>query len=148
VSIEKRVTMPGALRGHEQTANERARRAIYALVGAAGLGLVVLVLHLRTGPNMVSRVTVHNSTPYELTIVVSSTPTGSVTPLGIVPRQSTATISQVIDEGSTWYFHVTCSGVDAGTIVRRRTNLAQSGWQLDVGLDAAARCRAAGLVPD
>jgi hypothetical protein len=140
--------MPDTLRAHVQTSDGRARRALYALAGVIGLGLLVLVLRLQTGPKMVPQVTVHNSTPYELTIVVSSTPAGSVTPLGIVPRQSTATISQVIDEGSTWYFHLTCSGVDAGTITRTHTSLAQSGWQLDVGADAAGRCRAAGLVPD
>jgi hypothetical protein len=126
---------------------DRSKIGVYALAAIVGLAVIVLALRVQTTPHMVPHVTVRNDTPFELTIVTSNSPEGSVTPLGIVPREATETFSDVIDQGRTWYFHVACSGVDAGTITRARESLVTAGWQIEVGVSAEARCRAAGLVP-
>jgi hypothetical protein len=120
---------------------------LYVVAGVVAIGVIVLALRVQTTPRMVRHVVVHNTTPFEVTIQASSTPGGSVTPLGIVPREATETFSDVIDAGPVWYFHVACSGTGAGTMTRTRAELAASGWQITVGPDAEARCRAAGLVP-
>ena len=65
-------------------------------------------------------ITVRNGTPFEVTIHASGCPERSVTPLGVVPRQITEIFHEVSDEGPTWYFHLDSSGVDGGTMVRRR----------------------------
>jgi hypothetical protein len=140
--------MSDTLRAQALRADGRLRWGLYVLAAVAGLVIVALALHLQTGPRMLPHITVRNDTPFELTIVASSTPEGPVTPLGIAPSQSASTFSEVIDEGRTWYFHITCSGIDAGTITRSRASLAQSAWHLEAGADAAGRCSAAGLVPD
>ncbi|HVM66749.1 MAG TPA: hypothetical protein VMU14_17910 [Acidimicrobiales bacterium] len=127
--------------------DNRAPWVLYVIAGLVAVGVVVFALRVQSTPRMVRHVTVRNTTPYEVTIQASSTAAGSVTPLGIVPREATETFSDVIDAGPTWYFHVTCSGVGAGTMTRTRAELAASGWQVTVGPDAEARCRAAGLVP-
>jgi hypothetical protein len=122
---------------------------LYALLAViVVVAVAIAVARVEASPHTVRGVVVRNTTPYEMTIVVSSTPSGDVTPLGIVPLRRTETFSEVIDEGPTWYFHLACSGVDAGTIVRTESALEGAGWQVDIGGDAATRCRDAGLAPD
>ncbi len=128
--------------------DDRLRRLLYVLAGLVAVGALVFAVQLQSGAKIASHFTVRNDTPFELTIAASSTPGGAVTPVGIAPRDATTTFAEVIDEGRIWYFHVTCSGRDAGTITRTRASLAEAGWKLEVDGDASARCRAAGLVPD
>ena len=120
-------------------------------VYAAGAALVIAAVAwtaVVTGPSKVGTVTVRNTTPFEVTIVMSPSPRGDVTPLGIVAGQRTVAFNDVVDQGRTWYFHLASGGVDGGTLVRSRADLVHDGWTIVVDGQADGRFRAAGLFPD
>ena len=139
--------MTDTLQAHAPSTGRPLRWWIYAVGALLGVGIVVVAAQLAVGPTKGMTITVRNETPFEVTIHTSDGPDRSVTPLGVVPRQVTETFHEVSDEGRTWYFHLDSSGVNGGTIVRTRPDLARSNWTLVIDGDAEARFRAAGLVP-
>ena len=139
--------MPDTLQRQLSSGDHRLRWGLYVLAGAVAIAVIALAMRLVAPPKSVGHLTVRNDTAYELTIAASGTPGGAVTPVGIVPRAASETFSDVIDEGATWYFHVTCSGVDAGTLSRTRAELESAAWQIELGANADGRCRKAGLAP-
>jgi hypothetical protein len=140
--------MPGTLETRVPSADRRTPWWVYSLGALLIVAAVVLAVTAGSGPKKLGAVTVRNNTPFEVSIVTSAVLSGDVTPLGIVPAGATETFREVIDQGPTWYFHLTSEGVDGGTVERSRADIARRGWALVVDGEAEARFRAAGLVPD
>jgi hypothetical protein len=132
--------MPDTMQTYAPPRGNRAAWLIYGVAAVVGLAAVILALRLQSGPRTVRSFTVRNDTPYEVSIDASGVPNNSVTPLGVVAGRATQRFQNVIDEGGTWRFSLTCSGGDGGTIVRTRAELAQAGWQLRLDDGVAAAC--------
>jgi hypothetical protein len=140
--------MPDTLQAEFPTLRHRVDWWVYVLAGVLVVAAVLGAERLASGPATVPGVTVRNDTAFEVTIAISATPNGDVTPLGILPPEHTETFRHVVDHGRTWYFHMTSGGVDGGTLARTRADLAHSGWTIVVDGEADARFRVGGLVPD
>jgi hypothetical protein len=134
--------MSDTLQTHAPSRGSRAAWVVYAIGVAVCIAALVLALRLQRGPATVKSLTVHNDTPFEVTIDASGGPNEAVTPLGVVAGNTAETFQTVIDEGQSWQFSLTCSGDDGGSITRTRTDLARSGWQLHLGTDVATACGA------
>ena len=134
---------------HPPAARSVTVRNVGLMVGAAVVGLLALLAlgRLARSPSAVTHLGVTNDTPYELTITVSSRPGGAVTPLGIVPATSTLAFTDVIDAGTTWYFHISSQGVTVADLVVARTKLAADRWNVELGDSITAELRAAGRLP-
>ena len=134
--------MSDTMQAYAPSRGRRAAWLMYGISAAVCIAAVVLALRLQSGPATVRSVTVHNETPFEVTIDASGGPNEPVTPLGIVAGNTTETFQSVIDEGQTWQFSLTCAGSDGSRIIRSRADLAAARWQLRLGTDVATACGA------
>jgi hypothetical protein len=99
-------------------------------------------------PARIDRLTVVNRSPYDLSIDVQ--PTGDTSgwlAIGAFERQSITDAEELLEQGRSWTFRVTGQGREGGEFTRTRTQLARSGWRLEVPPFVAATLRAGGAPP-
>ncbi len=125
--------MPSSLASRPVLVNRPSRRLVLAIaVGACVLVLLLVVAagHVLSAPAKVSSLTVQNTTSYDVDVSASGTPNGSVTDVGVVGAGTTASFSDVANEGGDWYFHLNAQDVNLGTIHMTRGQLSGDGWHL------------------
>jgi len=132
------------------TAGNTQRRLVVGLAtGAVGLLAVAGVTYLvglGAGPAAVARITFVNQTVYALDVDVSSG-TGSWSSAGFVPKQSTAVVEEVPDQGDMWVFRFAAQGRSGGEVHMIRAELERSGWRIDVPAEVGRRLADAGAPP-
>jgi hypothetical protein len=95
-------------------------------------------------PGFVGRVTIENSTGYDIHVDVVEPDSQSRLPLGIVGQQCTAEFQDVIDPGVTWVVQFSTQGRDGGRITVSRSQLERDGWTLRVPDEVVDRFTTAG----
>jgi hypothetical protein len=121
--------------------------ATVAVGMAAAIGLTSLV-SLSSGPKTVARITFENPTAYALDIEVSSGAAGGWTSAGSVRQNSTAEVSEVIDQGDVWVFRFDSQGHSGGELRLSRPELETSGWRVSIPAEVGARLASAGAPPN
>lgn len=141
--------MPRALKERGMLTDRSRTRSVAAVIGTACVVAVLfgLMSRLSSGSRMVSNLTVRNETAFDVTLDASGSSSGPATPLGVVGHQATENLGPLIDQGQVWYIHIASEGVDGGTIVESRADLARSGWAVVVGAGVESRLRSGGLTP-
>jgi hypothetical protein len=120
--------------------------SIVALLIGAVLLCAAMAYSLRD-PDSVPRITIEN--PSELTVNVSvrGTSDGPRLILASVLPTTSATTSDVVDEGDEWIFSFSSGGVDGGTVRVSRATLAADGWRVEVPESVIHRLRTGDFVP-
>jgi hypothetical protein len=101
------------------------------------------MLFAREAPVHPRSLTITNPSVYALGVEVAGADTGWAD-LTTVDRESTATVSQVFDEGTTWRLRFSGQGRDAGTITMSEDDLQRQNWTITVPTDITDHLVAAG----
>jgi hypothetical protein len=111
------------------------RGAHWGLLLAAGIacvvGLVTLVRALELPP-VVDQLTFENPTRFRMTISVTTDAHDDWTLVGTVRQETTATFTDVIDQGEVWVFRFAAQGKVGGELRLSRAQLEESAWQVQV----------------
>lgn len=133
-------------------APRRTRRGV--ALGIAGLIAAVLavlgmtfLVGLSGGPTTVPRITFVNPTAYSLDVEVSSGTGDSWSSAGFVPKESTAAVEEVADQGDVWLFRFDGQGHRGGELRRTREELERDGWRLEIPDEVGQRLKDAGAPP-
>ncbi len=102
--------------------------ALAVLAAILGIG----VASLTEGKVLVPRVTVDNTTVYNLQVDVGAPGSDQRLGLGTVRREGSRTFEQVLDQGDRWVFHLSFAGDDVGHVEVPRTQLERDGWRVQV----------------
>ena len=123
------------------------RRFVW-VVPAVFLGILVIAVFTRLlqGPDLVDRVTIENTTMFDVDVDVSGSDDRLLN-LTHVEARETTTVRDVIDQGDVWVFHFSYGGTNAGTLRLEREELERQGWTVAVPPEVAARLEAAGHEP-
>ena len=102
----------------------RASTLIRVVVVVAGSVLVLGGIHAHLKDLPRTHVTVENGTAYEVHVRVEPAGGGSGIGLGTVHSGSTRPFTGVIDQGEQWRFQFDYAGIDAGSVVVNRGDVA------------------------
>jgi hypothetical protein len=120
----------------------------WALVAVAALAVFVVISHLATtSPPMIPRLTVANSSVYDLDIEVTGANRDGWTGVGTAKAHSTKEFNDVIDQGNAWIFHFAGQGEDGGELEISREDLTRNNWHIDIPDAVAQRLHSAGASP-
>jgi hypothetical protein len=129
----------------------RARRvgdaARTLLVAILVAGLLAIAVRITEGPDFVDRVSVVNSTPYDLDVDVTGASRDGWLPLKIATRGTTATTRDVVDMNDTWVFRFSREGVVGGELELSREQLERNGWRIEVPERIAQQLRTLDQLP-
>ena len=130
----------------------RSRRTVtLGLAGiAAGLAVVVgltFLVGLSEGPDTVPRITFVNPTVYSLDVSITPGTGGASSPAGFVPKESTAVIEEVADQGDVWIFRFDGQGESGGELRLTRQQLESHGWRVEIPAEVGQRLADAGAPP-
>jgi hypothetical protein len=124
------------------------------LVGAAAIVLgifavavVTYLVGLSGGPSTVARITFVNPTAYSLDVEVSPGTGSSWSSAGFVPKESTAVVEEIPDQGAVWVFRFDAQGHSGGEIHMIRAELQRNGWRIDIPAEIGRRLADAGAPP-
>lgn len=121
--------------------------AVVVVVLAAAVGLTTIV-GMSSGPRTVPRITFENPTAYAIDIEVRPGGGGGWTSAGSVRQNSTAVVSEVIDQGDVWEFRFDSQGQSGGELRLSRTELEAAGWRVSIPAEVGARLARAGAPPN
>ena len=104
-------------------------------VGAAAAVVVLLLVllgagQLVSGPSFVDQVSVVNRTPFDLNVQVGGGHPDDAMLLTVAQPDQTTSVSDVVDQGSTWVFTISRGGVSAGSVRMTRSQLDADHWQV------------------
>lgn len=107
------------------------------VLGVVALAVVAVAFGIAVGSltreaAFVAQVTVENPTPYNLQVDLGASEEGRVLELGTVPRESSRSFEQVVDQGAQWVFRLSFGGKDVGEVVVPRRQLEEDGWRVAV----------------
>jgi hypothetical protein len=120
----------------------------WTLVAVAALAVFVVISHLATtSPPMIPRLTVANSSVYDLDIEVTGANRDGWTGVGTAKAHSTKEFNDVIDHGKNWIFHFAGQGEDGGELEISRKDLTRNNWHIDIPDAVAQRLHSAGASP-
>lgn len=130
----------------------RSRRAVTVAAAAIAVGLAVAValtflVGLSESPATVARITFVNPTPYSLDVSVAPGPESASSPVGFVPKQSTAVMEEVPDQGDVWTFRFDGQGESGGEVRLTRGQLQSQGWRVEIPVEVGQRLADAGAPP-
>jgi hypothetical protein len=126
------------------------RSARWWWLAAAAAALVVaaaVVRPLLAGPSFVPRITISNSSEFDVTLAVSSNHHQDRMPLATVSHRSSVEVEDVIDQGPVWVFHFSADGREGGDVHLGRDQLKRDRWRVEIPASVTARLRAEGAVP-
>ena len=109
--------------------------------------MLAVGLWITRGPDFVDRVSVSNSSGYDLNVDVTGAERDGWLPISVATGGSTTTTNDVVDQRDTWIFRFTYAGSATGELSISRADLAKHGWRIVVPGDVSARLRAAGIQP-
>jgi hypothetical protein len=126
----------------------RSSRWWWLAAGAAALVVAaVMVRPLLGGPSFVRKITISNSSEFDVTVAVSSDHEQERMPLATVSHRSSVEVEDVIDQGSVWIFHFSADGREGGEVQIGRDELKRDGWRVEIPASVATRLRAEGALP-
>lgn len=133
----------------EPVSPNRVGHAIKRDVAACVIGmLTVIVLAFvmtHTGvPPTIPRITFENPTRYALNIEVSPGTGSGWIDAGFVPREASADVSEIIDQGDVWLFRFQGQGESGGELQVTRADLQRTGWRVEIPPEVGWRLAAAG----
>lgn len=114
------------------------------------LGLVALLLWLVAcsgSPSTVDRITIVNSTGYDLDVDVAGPEQASWLPVAIADAGSEELAEEVIDQGEVWVFRFVHWGDPVGELSLTRARLAEEGWRVEVPEEIEERLQQLGRPP-
>ena len=112
---------------------------------ATPLAILALVLSSCEGsPPTVDEITIVNGTDYDLDVEVSGDDRQGWLPVAIVEAGSTRVSEEVIDQGDVWVFRFRHRGDPVGELSLSRSELARSGWRVEVPETVSQRLRELG----
>jgi hypothetical protein len=117
---------------------------LLVLVGA--LVCVGMTLAL-ADPEVVPRVTVTNDSSISVDVDVRPSEGGARLILDTVQPRSSASTSDVLDQGDRWIFSFSSGGVEGGSYAVSRSKLAADGWRIRIPDSVVDRIRAGEFVP-
>lgn len=100
-----------------------------------------------SGARVVDRVTIVNTTPYDLEVDVTGAARDGWLALGNVPRGKTGSTEQVVDLGQTWIFRFRHAGQVAGEVTVTRGRLTAGRWRVEVPAQIEEKLREMGFAP-
>jgi hypothetical protein len=121
-----------------------ARKLGVVLAAAA---MLAVGLWITRGPDFVDRVSVANTSGYDLDVDVTGAERDGWLPISVATGGSTTTTKEVVDQRGTWIFRFAYVGKAAGELSVSRADLAKRGWRIVVPADVSARLSAAGIEP-
>jgi len=113
--------------------------AILAVIGFVAVALLI------PSPGTVDRITVRNSSEFDVNVDATNASHDGWTPVGIALAHADTDMREIIDHGDVWIFRFTGQGHDAGELRVTRSDLAADGWTLTVPAVVAQRLRDAGV---
>jgi hypothetical protein len=119
-------------------------QAIGIFLGAAVLAVLIVAPSLAPA-KFVPRLTIENTTPFDVNVDVSTGGGKGWIQLGTVGREDGGVLEEVADVGATWVFRFSYGGFDAAELTVPRAALRASGWQLAVPPEAGERLTSAGF---
>ncbi len=128
----------------------RQRLLLGLAVGAAMLLAVIAITYLvglSGGPATVARISLVNPTAYSLDVEVSPATGHSSSSAGFVPKESTAVVEEVPDQGDVWVFHFAAQGHSGGELRVIRAELQRNGWRVEIPPEVGRRLANAGAPP-
>lgn len=127
---------------------QQPRQAVGTAVAAgAVLVAVLLLMPLLRGPHVVRRLTLVNSTPYQVEVQVEGAPGTGHLDLGSVAREREIVLEDVIDQGARWTFRFSSGGVFAGEMELARRDIERDGWRVSIPPGVAEPLRDGGVTP-
>jgi hypothetical protein len=115
-------------------------------LGRRVLALLVLVACAGPAPT-VDRVTIMNSTDYDIHVDVTGSGTDGWLPLAIVEHGSEKTVHEVIDQGARWTFRFLHEGDRVGEISVARSELEGDGWRVEIPAEIGEQLSDLGTPP-
>lgn len=98
-------------------------------------------------PPTVDRITIVNTTGYDLDVDVAGRERGSWLPVSIAEAGSEDVAEQVTDQGEVWIFRFLHWGEPVGELSLTRAELEQDGWRVEVPEEVEERLRELGRPP-
>lgn len=114
------------------------------------LGVVAPLLWLAAcsgSPQTVDRITIVNSTGYDLDVDVAGPEQGSWLPVAIADANSEELSEEVIDQGEVWVFRFVHWGDPVGELSLTRAQLVEEGWRVEVPEEIEKRLQQLGRPP-
>ncbi|HEV3402359.1 MAG TPA: hypothetical protein VG078_11110 [Acidimicrobiales bacterium] len=119
-----------------------------AIVVALAIPLMVVFARVMSEePLFVSELTVTNPLVYKINVEVKAPGREGWSLLGTIPRETTKTLEQIVDQGPQWLFRFSYGGEVGGEIAISRTELRAKDWRVTVPLEVGDRLRQAGVQP-
>jgi hypothetical protein len=130
-----------------QAASFRPASGTAGIAACAALIVLTLLLTLPLArlPEVVPRLTVENSTVYQIDVDVTGAARDGWLDLGTLGRESTRTMEEIVDQGSQWSFRFSHAGAPAGELTVGRGALRSRGWKVTVPPEVTDRLDAAGF---
>jgi hypothetical protein len=107
------------------------RRSAIRLI-MRGLYVLVLVVAACSVLPRTVRITIANSTEYDIEVDVTGQDRQGWLPLAIVEARSEGAIEEVIDQGEVWIFRFEHFGDSVGKVRLTRGELEGSGWRVEI----------------
>jgi hypothetical protein len=117
------------------------------VVVCIGALLCAAMAYALRNPHYVSRVTVENPSALAINVSVHPAHDDSRLILAPVPPSTSATTSDVLDQGNDWVFTFSSGGVDGGSVHVSRAKLAADRWRLVVPDSVIERLHSGSFVP-
>lgn len=105
------------------------------------MALALLLAGCSEPPSTVDRITIVNTTGYDLEVQVTGLGRDGWLPLAIVEHQSDHLIQEVIDLGEGWTFLFLHWGDPVGEVSVTRAELRRGGWRVEVPEEVEERLR-------
>ncbi|MGH9280179.1 MAG: hypothetical protein ACRD12_19025 [Acidimicrobiales bacterium] len=134
---------PTLTRPHPLQHNLGGRLMVGTAVAVVAIVGILLMPGLRV-PGFVD-LSVSNPSRYAVQVDVTGGDRAAWLNLGVVGRESTRDLREILDQGSTWVFRFSHAGRAAGELVVSRSQLRQDRWELAIPPDVAERLARSGV---
>ena len=125
------------------------RRRLGWLIGTIVFAAVVVAVAPRVfvDPARVDRITFVNRTVYAAEVEVTDARRAGWLRLGTAERDTTTSVTRVIDQGDEWVFRFGSQGLDGGEIRMSKRDLIRSDWKVVIGVPIGDRLEMQGAPP-
>ena len=98
------------------------------VIAVAALTAWMLNTAVFDDPTFIKRVTIDNSSEYDIHVDVGDSNSPSRVPLGVAGQRCTTSFVEVIDQGPTWVLYFKTQGRDGGQVTVERAQLERDDW--------------------
>jgi hypothetical protein len=122
------------------------RIVAYLGLALAGIAVIAMLAWILRAPAFVDRVTVSNSTRYDINVDVAASD-GRRLDLAYVEAGGSVAVRGVVDQGDRWTFRFSYGGTEAGRVSVDRARLERGDWTVEIPPRVEMRLDAAGYEP-